>query len=444
MRRISWIFAVKDLQSIVKMRIFKLLDLGGRKYMKEIHELKPTSGQALPIVILFMGLIIGAAAVTIDYGKVSALRNQAQSASSAAALAAAQVIANEINADLSSSNTSVTINLANAENTAKAIYAENMNTAIAHSSSLNSCYVSISLTPEKSSGKDKNQEKKDKNQDSGDDNQNSQQLTVYLDSPIYVQVSSSGTTPLNWGSLLGIPTAQITPKAMAEASIGSSVLVPLLLPDWQNYWFKGSQYAVYRGSGDSSAKPSWTQTENISPCHIIAYHKQNQNNGDSSTSGCNNSVFYGNGEFGWIKTDNQSSKANNNNLYVGDVVKFSTGTEQWKQELDPKKTIRPLSPGQVVILPVAYPYSDKEKQDNGNASSDKTDNKDKSAQIYGFITATINYINPPAAAGKDGSDNQSETDIGFSFTVDQVDSSNSTSPFFTTLYSVHLVPNSSS
>lgn len=380
---------------------------------------RDTKGQSLPIVILFMGLIIGAAAVTIDYGKVSALRNQAQSASSAAALAAAQTLATEINAQISSSNSAtqgyVDISLTNPTTLAQKIYEKNIRTAIAHSNSLNTCTVTYYIGSLNT-------------QDKVSSDLSSIQLTI--NSPIYVQVTSSGTTTMNFGNALGVGTAKITPKATAEDviqfQISNGLVLPLLLPvsnplsatgNWRNYWSDGAVYAAYRGDG-SGYVPSWTS--GIASSNVIAYHKS----GKTSGTGCSKSGIFGDGGFGWYNNKKYSS------LKAGEVIKGNAGSNEWRHAL------AFLNPGQTVVLPVAYPYTyDQNASSKQNCPNDSA----KTVEIYGFVTATIDSVH----------DTHGEPGIGFSFTIDHrysisstVSSDNTTN--LSLSYSARLVSNSGS
>ncbi|WP_171822738.1 pilus assembly protein TadG-related protein [Sulfobacillus thermosulfidooxidans] len=388
--------------------------------------MRDTKGQSLPIVILFMGLIIGAAAITIDYGKVSALRNQAQSASSAAALAAAQTLAAEINGEVSSSNSNtqgyVNVPLTNPTTVAQKIYQENIKSAIAHSNSLNTCTVTYyigSLNP----------------QDKVSSNPSSIQLGI--NSPIYVQVTSSGTTTMNFGSALGIGSANITPKATAAATIqfkiSNGLVLPLLLPvsnplsstgNWQNYWRDGEVYAAYRGDGSGNV-PSWTT--GIASTNIIAYHKSWKSLGD----GCSKSAIFGDGGFGWYNNNEYAS------LQVGEVIKGKAGSNEWQHAL------ASINPGQTVVLPVAYPHSYDQNTESGNKCPNDSA---KTVEIYGFVTATIDSVHDTHDSVNNMNNTNGEPDVGFSFTIDHryavsstLSSNNTTN--LSLSYTAYLVPN---
>lgn len=366
------------------------------------------AGQSLPLVMVFMGLILAMAAVTIDVGKVLSLRNQAQSASSAAALAAAENINAQINTQLNPVTTAsgyVTVTLTNPTSLAQAIYANNIKTAIPHSSSLNTCQVTYFLGSLK-------------NPVTGDP----ASVSLTVNSPIYVQVRSSGTTTMTFGSAIGVGIANVAPLATAEsgaqANVSTLKMLPLLLPltnplsntnqAWRNYWADNQDYAVYRGSG-SGKTPSWTGS--YPPANVIAYHKSP---GDGT---CGGSGIFGSGGFGWFDKENEST------LGVDQVIQGQPGTEDWKSGLQSLQT------GQEVILPVAYPYG-------GSGCKDTS----KEVTVYGFVTATILSVH----------DQGGETGIGFSFHVDHRYAVNSTaspnnpSSSLAISYSAQLVPNSGS
>ncbi len=321
------------------------------------------SGQVLPITVLFMGVIIGAAAISIDVAKVSALRNQAQTATSAAALAAAQQIASQINGEVQGISTRP-ISTTGPTAAAQEIYKSNIATAIGHSSTLNNCQVSyyIGSTP----------------QSSGSLNLTS--LTV----PVYVRVTAEGNTPMNFGAALGISSASVKPEATAEivpqSEISTNSMLPLVLPatagdvaklplssttinTWSTYWKPNQQYAAYRGNGNGLI-PQWA--ESLGHNYIIPYHK-------STGSG-----ILGDGLFGWFPVSST--------LSIGNNISGIPGAAHWKAVL------KNVENNQVYIVPIGNPDP----------------NENKEITVLGFATITID-----AVYGR-----KSEPNVGFLFTLD--------------------------
>lgn len=361
------------------------------------------SGQVLPITVLFMGVIIGAAAISIDVAKVSALRNQAQTATSAAALAAAQQMVSQINGEVQGTSKG---SISTTEPTAAAqeIYKSNIATAIGHSSTLNNCQVSyyIGSTPQPSGS-----------------------FTLpSLAVPVYVRVTAEGNTPMNFGAALGISSASVKPEATAEivpqSEISTNSMLPLVLPatagdvtklplssttinTWSTYWQTGSEYAVYRGNGTSSP-PSWTSV--VSRNNIISYHK----NGVGGGSG-----IFGDGSFGWISGLSTT-------LATGSNVSVVPGAAGWRTRL------AHVAAGQLYVVPIANPVTI-----NGENST---------STILGYATITIDVVNKNVSNGGD-------LNLGFVFTLDSDTAlpgdtiSTTTLPKFPVNYSVQLVSNSS-
>ncbi|OLZ08395.1 hypothetical protein BFX06_06105 [Sulfobacillus thermosulfidooxidans] len=330
--------------------------------------LRDTKGQSLPIVILFMGLIIGAAAVTIDYGKVSALRNQAQTATSAAALAAAKALSSDLSNGYNATNGTYTINPQNPTNVADQVYSQNIRSAIANSGLSNPPIVKYFL---------------------GGSSTAVATLPSQLVStnfPIFITVSASGTTPMNFGSALGIPVAKVKPLSTAEvgfqAEVSTSGMVPLGLPagpiadlpiqnpdgptGWDSYLTVGSKFFVYGGnqSGNGPAEQpgvTYIQLQNA----------------------------YGSGLMGWL----YSKKYLPSELSIPSLnLQPQTGSCSWAQMLNrsslPSDSCsfgQYIQPGQIVYFPVVNPNP---KANNGQNST---------LPVVGVVTAQI--LTDPSGSG---------------------------------------------
>ena len=212
------------------------------------------SGQVLPITVLFMGVIIGAAAISIDVAKVSALRNQAQTATSAAALAAAQTLAN---------NVSGATVLGDPTTAADTVYQDNIRSAIGNNGLNKKPTVTYSL----------------RTQNGTLISEGSLPTTITV--PIYIHVRAAGTTPMNFGQALGISTAKVDPESTAvvgtQVGIGANSYAPFLLPD--ESWQIGDTYNIIKGSGVG------------------------KNTAPSGTTGFSNlQNLYTSGTFGWLGT----------------------------------------------------------------------------------------------------------------------------------------------
>ena len=326
--------------------------------MKMLRGLKNSSGQSLPLVILFMGLIIGAAALTIDYGKVSALRNESQAATSAAALAAAksldQSIGNPITFNSSNSSPSVLLNSNELEavyTQANTVYQDNIRHAISHTSSLGTLVLTYSETPTGPT-------------QSFNQSSSSSSSSVTLTLPLYIHASASGATPMNFASALGFSQAKVTPESTAQLDVDTSAVnngnfVPLGMPLTSTYTYTpGTQYTVIRGSDRSSNSSSST---NI--CFAHGYPGS-----------------YGSGSFGWLDLPT-------NVLNVGESL-GTPGSSEWNilsQE------------GVVASRLVMFPLVG---QATGSGSGVKV-------VLDGFITARIDAVDP----------NSNGSHSGFTFTV---------------------------
>ncbi|POB09799.1 hypothetical protein CO251_12925 [Sulfobacillus sp. hq2] len=333
------------------------------------------SGQVLPITVLFMGLIIGAAAISIDVAKVSALRNQAQTATSAAALAAAQTLARELQSGYNASANSDSIQYpSNPTAVADMIYQSNIKTAIPNngldSNPVVHYYLGTSKTP----------------------------ITVLPSTitasqlPIYVTVQASGSTVLNFASALGISMANVKPLATAvvdpQAEANTAGMVPLAMPasanlplanpygsdGWDSYLMVSKIYDAFRGSANGGV-PSWVTTGTP-----INFHQ-----------------IYGAGGMGWIEMFNSYQQL----AFQNYIVAGSTGSSYWN---DLSKY--GIVDGATVYFPVANPTPTSNKGENAVIP------------IVGFITAKI--LNVPNTQG---------TNAGFEFKVISQLALNDTSNF---------------
>ena len=318
------------------------------------------SGQVLPITVLFMGVIIGAAAISIDVAKVSALRNQAQTATSAAALAAAQTLAGELQAG-SSANGATISSPGSPTQEADIIYHSNIETAIPNSG------LSTAPTVEYYLG-------------------GGSPVTVLPSSinsnqlPIYITVQANGSTPMNFAAALGVSSAKVKPLATAvvttQTEASTTGMVPLAMPasavlpssspygvgGWDNYLIKGQYFDAYRGSS-SGKTPSW-----VTGGTPINFHN-----------------IYGSGGMGWL--------ANFSSLSQLDFEDYNaaggTGSSYWNN-----LAAYGITPQATVYFPVGNPNP---KDNNGSNST---------IPIVGFVTAKIISVS-----------GQTGTNAGFEFQV---------------------------
>lgn len=323
--------------------------------MKKEPGLLNSSGQSLPLAVLAMGLIIGVAALTIDYGKVLGLRNESQTATSAAVLAAAKSLDQSLtgsSGQISFSSSSGTIavalpDLQTADTQANQVYQDNILPAISHSSNLNTVTLTYS---ESLTGSYQSAQQFLQSHSSG------------IQLPLYIRASASGSTTMNFGSALGIPSAQVKPVSTAvleadtQAAVNSN-FVPLAMPNTTTYT-PGSQFYAYRGdNGKGHAPPS-------SPTPIKFLR------------------IYGPGSDGWLTLSGSV-------LTVGSSGGIP-GSSEWN-DLSGKG----VNPSRIVIFPMADPQTSTIHGRNGQV------------QISGFITAKIDSVDP----------NSEGSHAGFTFTV---------------------------
>lgn len=340
--------------------------------MRGIHW-RSKRGQAIPITIIFIGVIAGAAAISVDVGRVYALRHQAHLATSAAALAAAQSVSNELNqaveADPTVTPSISTVNVSSPEAAADAVYQQNIKTALPNSGLGGNPTVTIQPITENYLG------------------------TLSSTSPQYkalspdvgmilVEVSASGSTPMYFGRAVGVPTAGVRETSAALVGVQNSLikkaLLPLAIPatgnstpptssadnySWEKNITVGTSYFVYRGSNGSHepSLPAGTPSSAIP----IKYHN-----------------FFGSGNDGILLYGSGSYVTIGSTVGTVSTVRAKRGSSEWN-------TLSNETPGQTIYLPV------------GNSDKDHSN-----ITVVGFITATI-----IAGNGNTGAN------AGFSFTV---------------------------
>ncbi len=327
--------------------------------MKMFRGLKNSSGQSLPLVILFMGLIIGAAALTIDYGKVSALRNESQAATSAAALAATKSLEGSLQTGsatgsftvksngsitFSSLPATITLNLSNVYSQANTVYQDNIRHAISHTSSLGTLVLTYSETP---TGPTQSF------------NQSSSSATLTL--PLYIHASASGSTSMNFASALGFAQAKVVPKSTAvfdadTSAVNNGNFIPLGMPNTYPYQ-PGTTYYAYRGDNGNMSSSS-------SPIPIMFLG------------------IYGSGSDGWLALGGPM-------LTVGSSA-GTPGSSEWNNL---------FGEGVVASRIVMFPLVD--------AQTSTIHGNNGQVQLDGFITAKIDVVDP----------NSNGSHSGFTFTV---------------------------
>ncbi len=310
--------------------------------MKKRTILENSSGQSLPLVVLFMGLIIGAAALTIDYAKVSALRNESQTATSAAALAAAKSLipSGTVSGEITLSSTQ----LDRASFEANTVYQEDIAHTIHHTGLGN-----VTLTY--SVGKPSNPP------------ETATQLSQSsITAPIYIHASASGTTSMNFGAALGISAASVRPESTAvfyadTSAVNNSNFIPLGMPNTHTY-SPGQTFYAYRGDSGNGNSPPTTPTP-------IKFLK-----------------IYGAGADGWLQLNQQI-------LQVGtslNQAKGTAGSKLWHS--------LPIKQGDIVIFPVIV--------DTTNGKYKQLHGANGTVPLYGFITAKIDAVNPKSEGSHAG------------------------------------------
>ena len=337
--------------------------------MKKEPGLLNSSGQSLPLAVLAMGLIIGVAALTIDYGKVLGLRNESQTATSAAVLAAAKSLDQSLtgsSGQISFSSSSGTIavalpDLQTADTQANQVYQDNILPAISHSSNLNTVTLTYS---ESLTGSYQSAQQFLQSHSSG------------IQLPLYIRASASGSTTMNFGSALGIPSAQVKPVSTAvleadtQAAVNSN-FVPLGMPTdpsgnntcFPQSYLPGSTYFAYRGDSGGNTPPA-------SPMPIKFLG------------------VYGPGTDGWLKLSQKILQVGANVMYV----KSKSGSSPWNR--------LPFQAGDRVILPLVYVKKD-------TCTTKSNDSPHGQVKLTGFITAKIDSVDP----------NSEGSHAGFTFTV---------------------------
>lgn len=302
--------------------------------------------------------------MAIDVAKLSALRNQAQTAVSAAALAAAQVATQELNAQIVQYHpTPITaaiysnVDSANspASQAAISVYHTNIMRAIPNQGLSSNPTISYTVT---SSGK------------------------------LLIKVSAAGTTQLSFGRVLGVPLGHVAQSATAEVAgqVGASTqnMLALAFPSvgnsspphkslgstqWQHNMPPGQSFYAYRGSnGSGTVKPP---SGSPSGTEVVKFFN-----------------VYGSGNDGHIQLP--SNMLTTQSSVTEDAS--GTGSSYWK-------TLSSMKPGTVTTIPIGNSY-----HLNGRGS----------ISIIGFITVTIDSTSQRSTAG---------THAGFVFTVDSLSAS---------------------
>ena len=322
--------------------------------MKKRTILENSSGQSLPLVVLFMGLIIGAAALTIDYAKVSALRNESQTATSAAALAAAKSL---VSSGPVSGGIKLSLQQLNGVNgalsEAKTVYQEDIAHTI-HHTGLGNLKLTYSVG-------------KPSNPPETAAQLSQQSIANPITVPIYIHASASGATSMNFGAALGISAASVRPESTAvfyadTSAVNNSNFIPLGMPNTHTY-SPGQTFYAYRGDSGNGNSPPTTPTP-------IKFLK-----------------IYGAGADGWLQLNQQI-------LQVGtslNQAKGTAGSKLWHS--------LPIKQGDIVIFPVIV--------DTTNGKYKQLHGANGTVPLYGFITAKIDAVNPKSEGSH----------AGFTFTV---------------------------
>lgn len=327
------------------------------------------TGQSLPIVVLFLGVLFGAIALAVDVGKVYALRNQTSTATSAAALAAAQVISAGLNSQIAGGPSTSSLQLAQSVTTsscssssssicskavqaADQVYTDNMRGSIPNNNLDTNPTVQIVVEPTSSS-------------------QSPGEIVVSV-------TTAQGSTSMPFGAVIGVPTAFVQQTAEAAVGLQSSVtfnaLLPLMMPDQPknkfdlyaakpspiNSWlsqFIPNTTSLFLVRGSSNSPP---QPPQGSPPGTITVSFHN---------------LYGSGNNGILENSTDPNATVGQTLMVGGV----TGSERWL----PSVTV-----GQTVIMPVGYGY-------HSGASED-------SFPVLGFITAKVDFVTSTTTGSKAG------------------------------------------
>ncbi|NMP24435.1 pilus assembly protein TadG-related protein [Sulfobacillus harzensis] len=335
-------------------------------------DLKNRRGQALPLVALFSGVLVGATALTVDVGRVYVVHNQARAAVSAAALAAAKVITQEVNAaiaaDPSTPPSWSSIATAPAQAAADAVYEANMKGSLP-SSGLNQ-EPTVIFEPVSSITL--------QNYPPGTSQYNT--WSAYQGMMV-VQVAARGAVSMDFGVAVGVPRVTVSAHAASmvglETGVPESLLLPLALPAsgdsgdalpvpndmWTSYVQPGQSYFLYRGnkSGHEPSLPPGAPSGTIPVSFLNLFG-----------SGNDGILAYTAGGY----------------VQVGKTVAVhgKTGSAEWN-------TLGSLPANETVMLPVG------DSVHNGNGD----------VAIVGFVTATV--------VGSNGSNG---TNAGFVLTIKQV------------------------
>ncbi len=340
-------------------------------------------------MVIFMGAIIGAAALSVDVGRVYVLRNQSRAATSAAALAAGQAITQELNQEIASGNGTQSIsNLSPpAKQAATFVYEQNIAHALPNQGLSQAPTVTVRLITTSYLN----------------DLTSAQQtaLQPYL-GMVLIEVSDTGTTPMYFGGAVGVPRAKVTPVSAVvvgmQTGVPKNALLPLAMPatgiyttnkgkktnktnKTKNTWEAnipiGTTFFAYRGQDQPGRHESKDNNQNDG--------QLNDSNGSrvpplppgtpSSAIDIEFHNLFGSGNYGILQYRSGAY------VDVGGSVSTRHGSSIWNQLSNP-------TPGETIYLPV------------GNSTNNKSDR----VSVLGFLTATV-------IAGKSGAN------AGFSFTI---------------------------
>lgn len=327
-------------------------------------------GQALPLVVLFSGVLVGATALTVDVGRVYVVHNQARAAVSAAALAAAKVITQEVNAEIEANPSTPpswsTIATGPAEASADAVYQANMKGALPNSGLGQN--PTITFLPVTSATL--------QNYPPGSPQYQSLSADQGM---MVVEVKAQGALSMHFGAVVGVPRASVSARAASmiglQTGMPESALLPVALPasgdsgdalpvptdKWIQYVNVGQSYFLYRGnaSGNEPALPPGAPSGTIP----VSFH-------DLFGAGNDGILVYTSGGY----------------AVVGQAIAAVTGSAEWN-------TLGSLPANETVMLPVG----------------DSVHNGTGDVGIVGFVTATV-----VASNGRSG------TSAGFILTVKKV------------------------
>ncbi len=360
-------------------------------------------GQALPITVLFSALIVGAAALTVDVGRVYVMRNQASAAVSAAVLAAAQTLTHELNLEVAANPTQppsiTTLDTADAIAAGDAVYQSNIKSALRGSNfDQNPTFTFQPVTTQYLSGYSPSSPQY-------------QKWSPYQ-GMVVVQAVAQGTAPMDFAVMLGVPKSTVTAQSTAmvglQNGVPTSALLPLAIPasgddpsaslpipsnTWEQYIAPGQTYYLYRGNSsgkEDCSFPPGTPTGAIA----VSYHN-----------------LFGAGNDGALALNSAGAYVD-----IGSSVQGQTGSAEWN-------TLSSLPVGETVILPVG----------------DSVHNGSGSVQMVGFVTAKV-----LASNGEQGTNAGfviQITNVHAATTLASLEGVGSGSSSYSPTFSYRLIPN---